>query len=193
MNYNEYLMHLNRQFDESKVKRDKSGRFATKSSSGRLVTGPVDDAGVIDISEYIKATKEKKTQTGSKRTVKKSTNNRLVTGPVDYNGKIDISENIKSTKRKTQPEPSRFAQVPDEKTKKLINKKLNKTEKAILDESYKQTSVKYRKKIGRILSRLIKREISLRSAVTVINHATKERVNAFMNSKFRNGKKDYFT
>ena len=33
MNYDEYLMHLNRQFDESKVKRDKGGRFAKKAES----------------------------------------------------------------------------------------------------------------------------------------------------------------
>ena len=33
MNYDEYLMHLNRQFDENKVKRDKGGRFAKKAES----------------------------------------------------------------------------------------------------------------------------------------------------------------
>ena len=160
MNYNEYLMHLNRQFDESKVNRDKNGRFAKKASANRILTGP----DVIDLS-------------GKTKEVNLTSKDELT--------RISVNNTIK----KTQTGSSRFAAMPDEQTQKKIENKMRKT---VADEDYKLAGKKYRQKMKRILSRLIKREISLRSAVTVMNHATKERVNEFMKRNFRTGTRNHY-
>ncbi|MBO7452151.1 MAG: hypothetical protein J6U54_17620 [Clostridiales bacterium] len=160
MNYDEYLMHLNRQFDESKVNRDKSGRFAKKASVNRILSGP----DVIDMSEVIKEPTQK-------------TRDELT--------RVNVENAIK----KTQSNTNRFASMPDDQTQKQIE---NKMKKSIADREYKLAAKKYRQKMKRILSRLIKREISLRSAVTVMNHATKERVDEFMKRNFRTGTRNHY-
>ena len=98
MNYDEYLMHLNRQFDESKVNRDKSGRFAKKASVNRILSGP----DVIDMSEVIKEPTQK-------------TRDELT--------RVNVENAIK----KTQSNTNRFASMPDDQTQKQIENKMKKS------------------------------------------------------------------
>lgn len=179
MLYDEYFQH---EFDESKIRRDKNGRFAKKSSGTNIVTGPRDDSNArIDIAEQIAAIK-RKSQT------KKSSTKNLVSGPSDYTkGYIDIAEQIAATKRKSQTKKSSTKNLvtgPRDDTNARIDiaKQIAVT-KRMTDPKYRKTKTPYVQKVKRILHRLFKREISLNSAVTVIKQTTKDRVNEFMNRK----------